>query len=253
MYLPKFLDRYFGNGNGRWKDLEGYKGALSVRDVGIDDVYTDTSTGSDDPVIHTLLARGPRKYLTIAVDCEGAVDFDIDFSVDNGVTYLAGNTVTISMDGAGSALENMINNRPDLTHIKVTPDRAGTYTVKSIVSNHPSETNANILVDGMAVEATNPMPVQQSFKPELMTTDTLVKTGAGVLHSIAFAQGDAAPTAGSIDVYDGVDATGTKIFSETFTTTEFPAYSVLLDFEFTTGLFVDFTTTADVNVTVGYR
>ena len=157
MYLPKLLDRYLSGGNGRMQNLEGYKGALSVRDVGLDDVNEATSTG--DAVIHALLKRGPRKYITVAVSCEAAVDFDIDFSVDDGETYVAGSTVTIQMDGAGSAIENIINNRPDLTHIKVTPSGAGTYTVVTTVSSHAPEINANVLVDGVTVASDNPLPV----------------------------------------------------------------------------------------------
>ena len=157
MYIPKFLDRYLNGGNGRMANPEGYKGALSVRDVGLDDVNEATSTG--DAVIHELLKRGPRKYITVAVSCEAAVDFDIDFSVDDGETYVAGSTVTIQMDGAGSAIENIINNRPDLTHIKVTPSGAGTYTVVTTVSSHAPEINANVLVDGVTVASDNPLPV----------------------------------------------------------------------------------------------
>lgn len=85
------------------------------------------------------------------------------------------------------------------------------------------------------------------------TGDTLVKTGAGVLHTLSFSQGDAAPTAGSIIVYDNTSETGTILYSETFTTTTFRGYSIVLDCEFATGIYVGFTTTADVICTVCYK
>lgn len=85
------------------------------------------------------------------------------------------------------------------------------------------------------------------------TEDTLVKTGAGVLHSLTFSCNDAAPTAGSIIVYDKTTEAAPIIYSETFTTTPFRGYTVVLDVAFSTGLYVGFTTTADVNCTVSYR
>ena len=91
------------------------------------------------------------------------------------------------------------------------------------------------------------------FTHSHVTSDTAVKSSAGLLHSLTFAQTDAAPTAGTIIVYDNTAESGTIIYSETFTTTTFRGYTVILDVEFTTGLYVGFTTTADVGVTVAYR
>lgn len=91
------------------------------------------------------------------------------------------------------------------------------------------------------------------FTPILLTGDALVKTGHGVLHTITFSCNDAAPTAGSVIVYDNTAESGTQIFNHTFTTTPFAPCSVTLDAAFVTGLYVGFTTTADVNVTVTYR
>lgn len=91
-----------------------------------------------------------------------------------------------------------------------------------------------------------------AWEVKLCTSDTTVKTGVGAVHTLTFSCNDAAPTAGTIDVYDGTSSSGTKIYTETFTTTPFRAYSVLLDAAFAAGLFVDFTTTADVNCTATY-
>lgn len=91
------------------------------------------------------------------------------------------------------------------------------------------------------------------FTPILLAADGLVKTGAGVIHSITFSCNDAAPTAGSVIVYDSVTEANTQIFNHTFTTTPFAPCSVILDAAFVNGLYVGFTTTADVNVTVTYR
>lgn len=95
--------------------------------------------------------------------------------------------------------------------------------------------------------------VEQRFSYTNISADTLVKTGAGFLHTLTFAQIDAAPTAGTIIVYDNTAESGTIIYSETFDTTVFRGYSVTIDASFGTGLYVGFTTTADVGVTVSYR
>lgn len=87
----------------------------------------------------------------------------------------------------------------------------------------------------------------------VVTGDTLVKTGTGKLHSLTFTCNDAAPTAGSIIVFDSVTEANTQIFNHTFTTTPFIPTTVLLDVAFKTGLYIGFTTTADVNVTVTYK
>jgi ABC-type phosphate/phosphonate transport system substrate-binding protein len=85
-----------------------------------------------------------------------------------------------------------------------------------------------------------------------VTADTQVKAGAGELKTLTFSCNDAAPTAGSIIVYDSLTEAGTIIYSETFTTTAFRGYTVNLDVVFRTGLYVGFTTTADVNCVVVY-
>jgi Tfp pilus assembly protein PilW len=103
------------------------------------------------------------------------------------------------------------------------------------------------------LDANGNIPVGQSYRNVMTATATQVKSGSGVLHSLTFSQNDAAPTAGTIDVYDSLDATGRKIFSWTLTTAVFNPSTVILDVEFGVGLYVNFTTTADVNVLVAFR
>jgi len=96
------------------------------------------------------------------------------------------------------------------------------------------------------------LKVQQRNGYSLVTADAQVKGSAGFLHTLTFSCNDAAPTAGSIIVYDSLTETGTQIFNHTFTTTPFAPFSVTIDASFSTGLYVGFTTTADVNLTVSY-
>lgn len=97
------------------------------------------------------------------------------------------------------------------------------------------------------------MKTEQRFNVQLVAADTLIKTGVGMLHTVTFTCNDAAPTAGSVIIYDNTAESGTQILNHTFTTTPFAPCTVIIDGTFTTGLYVGFTTTADVNVTVSYR
>jgi len=97
------------------------------------------------------------------------------------------------------------------------------------------------------------MKVEHQYSYDHVTADTAVKSGAGFLHTLTFACTDAAPTAGTIIIYDNTAESGNIIYSETFDTTVFRGYTVTIDAEFSTGLYVGFTTTADVGVTVSYR
>lgn len=86
-----------------------------------------------------------------------------------------------------------------------------------------------------------------------VTADTQIKSSAGYLHTLTFSQSDAAPTAGTITVYDSLTEAGVAIFTHTFTTAVFQPYTLTFDVEFATGLYIGFATTADVSVTVAYR
>lgn len=98
------------------------------------------------------------------------------------------------------------------------------------------------------------MKTEGRFSYKAVTAaDAQVKAGAGYLHTVTFSCNDAAPTAGSIIIYDSLTETGTQIFNHTFTTTPFVPFTLTFDCVFATGLFLGFTTTADVNVSVSYR
>lgn len=83
--------------------------------------------------------------------------------------------------------------------------------------------------------------------------DSLVKSGPGTIHTVTFSQADAAPTAGSITIYDSLTEGGQTIFTHTFTTAVFQPTTITLDIPFTIGLYVGFATTADVSVTVTFK
>lgn len=87
----------------------------------------------------------------------------------------------------------------------------------------------------------------------VVTTDTAVKSAAGFLQCIMISENDAAPTAGSIIIYDNTAESGTQVFNWTLTTAVFTPIQICPQRPMTTGIYIGFTTTNDVNVSVSYR
>ncbi len=97
-------------------------------------------------------------------------------------------------------------------------------------------------------------PIPVFLHSAIVVGDTLIKTGPGFLQCIMFAQSDAAPTAGTVSILDSTAAgAGTAIFTQVFTTAVFLPVQICPQTNFSTGLYIDMTTTGDVNTTVSYR
>ena len=90
------------------------------------------------------------------------------------------------------------------------------------------------------------------YQVKTLTADGQVKGGSGMIHTVTFSQNDAAPTAGSIIIYDSLTEAGDIILTHTQTTAAFMPTTITLDVACYNGIYVGFTTTADVNVTVSY-
>lgn len=84
------------------------------------------------------------------------------------------------------------------------------------------------------------------------TSDTQIMAGPGIVHALVIQQTDAAPTAGSIALYDNTAESGTVVWEHTYTTAVFQSHTIPLDVKMGTGAYLGFTTTADVAVTVLY-
>lgn len=94
--------------------------------------------------------------------------------------------------------------------------------------------------------------VEQRFSGQNVSADTLLKTGAGVLHLMTCAS-DATATAGSIVLYDNTAESGTILHTFTVAAQYYQPFTVVFDAVFSTGLYIGYTTTADVNCTVSLR
>ena len=132
------------------------------------------------------------------------------------------------------------------------------YTEQNILNATFDPVNANTAVTLDTLIAgedltNNVLKVEERFSYSNVSADAQIKAGAGFLHTLTFAQIDAAPTAGTIIVYDSLTEANTIIFSSTWTTAIFYPTTVTIDASFATGLYIGFTTTADIGVTVSYR
>jgi len=100
----------------------------------------------------------------------------------------------------------------------------------------------------------NKMVVEHQYTySAVAVVDTQVKASAGFLHTVTISCNDAAPTAGSLIIYDNTAESGTVVFNHTFTTTPFVPFSVVIDATMATGIYVGMTTTGDVNFSCSYR
>ena len=95
--------------------------------------------------------------------------------------------------------------------------------------------------------------VEQRFSSTRCTADTLVKSGAGFLHTISIAPTTAAPTAGLVTIYDNTAESGTIIYSEWVFATAV-GHTITINAAFGMGLYVGYDgTLANVSVTPSWR
>lgn len=86
------------------------------------------------------------------------------------------------------------------------------------------------------------------------TADVQVKASAGFVHNLVCIGTDAAATAGTIILYDNTAESGTVVMSWAVQAAAYAQPVVFpLDVVMATGIYLGFTTTADVTCTVSYR
>jgi hypothetical protein len=99
----------------------------------------------------------------------------------------------------------------------------------------------------------NVIKVEERFSYAYCVADTQVKAGAGFVHTLSFTPLDAAATAGTIFLYDSLTEAVPTVFSYYIPAAALVPVTVILDVSMATGIYIGFTTTADVAVTVSYR
>lgn len=100
---------------------------------------------------------------------------------------------------------------------------------------------------------TDVQKVEHRYNYTNLTADGLIKSGSGLIHTIAIAPSTATPTPGLLTVFDNTAGSGAVIYKEwVFATTT--GHSILIDAPFGTGCYVEYDgTLANVNVTVSWR
>jgi hypothetical protein len=119
-------------------------------------------------------------------------------------------------------------------------------------TNNPAQTTLTTQIAGEDL-TNNLLKVEQRYSYAYCTADTAVRSVAGFLHTVTFSPTDATATAGTIILYDNTAESGTVMFTYYIPAAALVPVTVVLDVSFSTGLYVGFTTTADVAVTLSYR
>jgi len=96
------------------------------------------------------------------------------------------------------------------------------------------------------------LKVEQRYTYKVLAADGQIKNGPGFVHTMTFTS-DAAATAGTIILWDGLTETGTAVFTYTVPAAYISPFTIILDVEMLTGIYLGFTTTADVTVTTSFR
>jgi hypothetical protein len=238
--------------------------------------FQKTVTTSGTPVKLTAYAVEPDQTVLIKAKAANTGNITIGNTSANALTA-SGNNVVLA---AGQSIEMHISNTDQVwidasvsgEGVEVTVGGSGGSSASgSAQYNASAPTLANGAPTALQTDVNGNLKVTQATKiagedltndlmlvrqkasgGTVVAADTLIKTGAGFLHALTFSCNDAAPTAGSIIVYDNTAESGTQLFNHTFTTTPFVPFTVALDVPFSTGLYIGFTTTNDVNVTPSY-
>lgn len=183
-------------------------------------------------------------------------------TISSTATAIAANVVTLTTfitglvtgaSGIVSSITHYLNTVPVLQYLTAPGTRTngqfGTFLSTALgyllVSSGDARAGEDLANDVMRVEG--------QFNATLCTADTQVKAAAGFLHTVVISCNDAAPTAGSVIIYNNTAESGTQVFNHTFTTTPFAPICLTFDCVMSTGIYVGFTTTNDVNVTVTWR
>lgn len=100
------------------------------------------------------------------------------------------------------------------------------------------------------------MKVEGQFSFAVDDADLVVKNAPGFLHSVWCYAEDAAATAGTVRITNTTAAGGaeaTEVWGDDFAAAAYRPIGAVLDIVMTTGIVIDFTTTADVKCAVSYR
>ena len=219
--------------------------------------YAATSTTLQNAVAADGNGTAASVYDTglvgLQVTITGKARVDFEGSSDGGTTYAgiiclrSGSTGGYVSNTSASGMYHC--NVPGLSNIRtpVVGWQTGTVTVVSNALTAPH----NVLLAGED-QTNNVIRVEGQFSyKKIPHADTQVKASAGFLHTLSCVS-DAAATAGSIVLYDNTAESGTEILNMALGAVPYQ-FSLVLDVVFATGLYVGYTTTADVDCVVSYR
>ena len=243
----------------RWTDLTGgvyarvvsavfAAGTAILGKVGID----QTTPGTTDSVtVSTAQGAGAA----IGTTSGAAVITDANGTIPQ---YLRG-IVTYLVTAAGGAVSNVAAATGFLRalgirqYLATPPTLTDTRYQHGLVNvNGADQVNLTTLIAGEDQTNNRMLTLPKYTYSAVAVADVQIKASAGVLHSVTISPNDVLPTAGSIIIYDSLTETGTVVFNWSVPAAIFSPFTVILDYTMATGMYLGFTTTADVNVSCAY-
>lgn len=230
---------------GRPIKLGGKASAAAPADVSADNDRVNAWFLRNGAQATALTAAGAL----IGGDATNGLDVDVTRIIPGtGATHLgkavdsaagATDTGVASLVVRDDALSTLTPVDGDYTRMRV--DSTGAlWTRETLAPAYEDNTNAKAVVE-------------HRYTPFSVTADTLVKTGAGLVHTISISPTAATPTAGLVTIYDNTAESGTVLYSEWVFATAV-GHTITLDSSFATGLYVGYDATlANVRISGSYR
>ena len=174
------------------------------------------------------------------------------------VTAVSGTAANLKSEAVGTKTHNAA---VPSTNISVLPGVANaaapTYTETYDVKESMDLSGNQRVTQGTLIagedQTNDVLKVENRYSYAYCVADTAVKASAGFVHSLTFSPLDAAATAGTIFLYDQTSEAVPTVFSYYIPAAALVPVTVILDVVCTTGIYIGFTTVADVACTVAYR
>lgn len=176
-----------------------------------------------------------------------------DVSVENPLPVSLDAQFRVGPQANATSAATALDTLPIRQYLSTLPTLTNNYFQHGLVDiNGADQTNLATLLSGEDQTYNRMMVMPRYTYSAVATADVQIKASPGILHSVTFSPNDAVPTAGSIIIYDSLTEANTQVFNWNIAATAFLPFTVILDYNMLTGIYIGFTTTADVNVSCAY-
>ena len=146
------------------------------------------------------------------------------------------------------------NAGPSVVYGQPYPFTPGTSQPYPLTVNSAGQITTTLLAGEDQTNGVMKVEHQFSYKAGVTADAAVGSAGTRFLHSVTCAGNDAAATAGDMTIRDATAAgAGTVVQTINFQAAYLVPFTIIIDATFATGIYFDFTTTADVMCSAAYR